>query len=95
MSFLDRFRKKKEDEAGRVERLSKTGRMIDGTVLDTVCDAAGIITQVCYAYTLCGVQYESSQTLDQLQQQRSHDYMPGTQIIVRYDPKQPANSIVV
>jgi hypothetical protein len=44
---------------------------------------------------LAGVLYESSQALDDRQQQRSLDYAPGNQIVVRYDPRQPANSIVV
>ena len=56
MSFLDRFRSKKEDEASRISRLLKTGRMVDGRVLDAVCDSDGRITQVTYAYTLAGVQ---------------------------------------
>ncbi len=95
MSFLDRFRKKKEDEAGRIARLSKTGRMADGRILDAVSETDGKITQVTYSYILAGVQYESSQALSQLQQQRPYDYAPGRHIIVRYDPRQPANSIVV
>ena len=94
MSFLDRFRRKKEDEASRVARLSKTGRMIDGKILDAESDSDGKILQVTYTYTLAGVQYESSQELSQGQQQRPLDYAPGRNIIVRYDPKQPANSIV-
>ena len=95
MSFLDRFRKKIEDEASRIERLSKTGRMTDGNIIDAVSDNDGRITQVTYTYMLAGVQYESSQALNLLQQQRSNDYVPGKQIVVRYDPRQPANSIVV
>ena len=95
MSFLDRFRKKIEDEASRIERLSKTGRMTDGNIIDADSDNDGRITQVTYTYTLAGVQYESSQALNHLQQQRSNDYAPGKQIVVRYDPRQPANSIVV
>ena len=95
MSFLDRFRKKIEDEASRIERLSKTGRMTDGSIIDAVSDDDGRITQVTYTYTLAGVQYESSQALSYSQQQRSNDYVPGKQIVVRYDPRQPANSIVV
>ena len=95
MSFLDRFRKKTEDEASRIERLSKTGRMTDGNIIDAVSDKDGRITQVTYTYMLAGVQYESSQALNLLQQQRSNDYAPGKQIVVRYDPRQPANSIVV
>jgi hypothetical protein len=95
MSFLDRFRKKVEDEASRITRLSKTGRMTDGNIIDAVSDINGRITEVTYTYMLAGVLYESSPALNSLQQERSNDYAPGKQIIVRYDPRQPANSIVV
>ena len=95
MSFLDRFRKKTEDEASRIERLSKTGRMIDGRIIDAVSDSDGRITQVTYTYMLAGVLFESSQALSVSQQQRSSDYAPGKQIVIRYDPRRPANSIVV
>ena len=95
MSFLERFRKKIEDEASRIARLSKTGRMTDGNIIDAVSDRDGKITQVTYTYMLAGVIYESSQELSLQQQQHDADYAPGKQIIVRYDPRQPANSIVV
>jgi Protein of unknown function (DUF3592) len=95
MSFLDRFRKKTEDEASRIARLSKTGRMADGKIIDAVSDQSGRITEVTYTYMLAGVQYESSQALSETQQQRSSDYAPGKQIVVRYDPRSPANSIVI
>lgn len=95
MSFLDRFRKKTEDEASRIARLSKTGRMADGNIIDAVSDNDGRITQVTYTYMLAGVLYESSQALSELQQQRPKDYAPGKQIVIRYDPRRPANSIVV
>lgn len=95
MSFLDRFRKRVEDEASRIARLSKTGRMTDGNIIDAVSDNSGRITQVTYTYMLAGVVYESSQALTEVQQQHANDYAPGKQIVVRYDPRQPANSIVV
>jgi hypothetical protein len=95
MSFLDRFRKKTESEASRIERLSKTGRMADGRIIDAVSDNEGRITQVTYTYMLAGVVFESSQALSLSQQQRSNDYAPGKQIVIRYDPRRPANSIVV
>ena len=95
MSFLDRFRKKPEDEASRIARLSRTGRMTDGEVIDAVSDDEGRINQVSYTYMLAGVLYESSQALSESQQQRSSEYAPGRQIVVRYDPRSPANSIVV
>jgi len=95
MSFIDRFRKKKEDEASRIARLSKTGRMADGRIIDAVSTDDGTITQITYTYILAGVQFESSQDLSESQQARPHDYAPGNSIVVRYDPKAPANSIVV
>jgi len=95
MSFLDRFRKRTEDEASRIARLSKTGRMVDGKIIDAVSDNDGRILQVSYTYEIAGVQYESSQELSDLQQQRPRDYAPGKQIVIRYDPRRPANSIVV
>lgn len=95
MSFLSRFRKKKEDEASRVTRLSKTGRMVDGRIIDAVSAENGTITEVTYTYMIAGVQFESSQTLSATQQTRPNDYAPGRHIVVRYDPKAPANSIVV
>jgi hypothetical protein len=95
MSFLDRFRRKTEDEPSRIARLAKTGRITDGQIIDAVSDRAGKIIQVTYTYMLAGVLYESSQTLSEQQQQRDRDYAPGKQITVRYDTRQPANSIVV
>jgi len=95
MSFLDRFRRKTEDETSRIARLAKTGRMTDGNIIDAVSDGHGKITAVTYTYMLAGVIYESSQALSDQQQQRHTDYAPGKQITVRYDPRRPANSIVV
>lgn len=69
--------------------------MTDGNIIDAISENDGRITQVTYTYVLAGVQYESSQALSVQQQARSIDYAPGKQIVVRYDPRQPANSIVV
>ena len=69
--------------------------MTDGNIIDAVSDLDGKITQVTYTYELAGVLYESSQSLSAQQRERESDYAPGKQIIVRYDPRQPANSIVV
>ncbi len=69
--------------------------MADGKIIDAVTASDGRITEVIYTYMLAGVQYESSQALSDAQQQRSSEYAPGKQIVVRYDPRSPANSIVV
>ena len=95
MSFLDRFRRKKEDEASRFARLSKTGRIADGSVLDITSDAQDRITHVFYTYNIAGVEYESSQKLTEEQTARPAGYAPGSHIVIRYDPHQPGNSIVM
>jgi hypothetical protein len=95
MSFLDRFRRKKEDEAARFARLSKTGRITEGSVLDIKSDDQDRITHVLYTYNLAGVEYESSQQLTEEQSARPAAYAPGSSIVVRYDTRQHGNSIVV
>lgn len=97
MSFLDRFRRQKEDpEMKRRARLLATGRIAEGSVLDIHNDpATGVIKQIFYNYTINGVEYESSQSLDAAQQEREFDYAPGARITIRYDPHQPFNSVVV
>ena len=95
MGLLDLFRRKKEDEASRVARLLKTGRIVEGTVLDIATDSEGEVTQVFYCYRVSSVEYESSQAIGAEQQLSKTRYIPGGQALVRYDPRQPANSIVV
>ena len=95
MGLLDLFRRKKEDdETSRVARLLQTGRIVEGKVLDVVTDGEGKVTQVFYCYNVSRVEYESSQAMSPEQQGRTH-YIPGGQTLVRYDPRHPANSIVV
>ncbi|HEX8633730.1 MAG TPA: DUF3592 domain-containing protein [Pyrinomonadaceae bacterium] len=96
MGLLDLFRRKKVDtEAARRAVLLRTGRVGDGVVLDVTTTDANDITHVFYTYNVNGVEYESSQTLDEAQRQHQGDYYPGASIIVRYDPRRPANSAVV
>jgi hypothetical protein len=96
MGLLNLFRRDKADpEAARRARLLGSGRIADGTVFDVGTDEAGDITHVFYSYNISGVEYESSQTLDPEQRRRPIAYSPGAGITVRYDPHQPANSIVV
>jgi hypothetical protein len=97
MSFLDRFRRNKEDpEGARRARLLRTGRIAEGTIIDIGGEAeSGVFTHIFYSYNISGVDYESSQVLDGEQQKRPAEYAPGARITVRYDPHQPGNSIVV
>lgn len=95
MSFLRFFRRKREDEASRYTRLAKTGRITDGSVVDVKSDDSNRITHVFYSYIIAGVEYECSQELTAEQKAREDGYSAGTNITIRYDPRQPANSIVV
>ena len=95
MSFLGRFRRKKEDpEVARRSLLLRMGRLGDATVLDTGVDSEGkdILS---YCYTIAGVDYETVQRLDDEQLRRKDYYLPGSRVDLRYDPRRPANSIVV
>jgi hypothetical protein len=96
MGLLDLLRRNKTDtEAARRERLLKMGRITDGSILDIGTDEAGGVTHVFYTYSFNGVDYESSQTLDAAQREHAADYFPGAHCTVRFDPRRPANSVVV
>ena len=95
MSFLARFRKQKEDpEVARRALLLRAGRIGEATILGTEADDKGN-EMLAYTYTVCGVDYQTSQRLDAEQLGRKHIYMPGARVALRYDPARPVNSFVV
>ena len=97
MALLDRFRRKKaaDGEVMRRARLLLNGRIAEGMVFDVMSDESGEVTHIFYSYNVTGVDYESSQTLNHAQRRRPSDYSPGARVTVRYDPRQPGNSVVV
>lgn len=96
MPLSNLFRRKKIDaEAERRARLLNSGRIADGVIVDTGNDEEGAIRQIYYSYEVSGVEYESSQLLNDDQRQREINYAPGASVTIRYDPRQPGNSIVV
>ena len=96
MGLFNIFRRgRRDDEAERRAELLRTGRITEGSVLDVVTDDAGAITQIFFSYALNGVDYESSQTLDAEQRRRQADYFPGARVTIRFNPRQPGNSVVV
>lgn len=95
MSFLARFRRKKEDpEVARCALLLRSGRLGEASVLGTDIDGDGN-TMLSYSYTIGGVDYQTFQRLDAEQMLRPNDYLPGAKVPLRYDPRRPANSYVV
>jgi hypothetical protein len=96
MGILDIFKRRKtDDEAARRVVLLRAGRITEGSIFDVITDEGGAITHVFYNYEINGVEYESSQTLDTEQRTRSGDYFPGARVTVRFNPRQPGNSVVV
>jgi hypothetical protein len=95
MSFLARFRRKKEDpEIARRAMLLRAGRLGEATVLGTDMDGDGN-AMLSYSYSIGGVDYQAFQRLGAEQLLRPHDYLPGARVVLRYDPRRPANSFVV
>jgi hypothetical protein len=95
MSFLSRFRRQKEDpELARRALLLRAGRLGEATVLGTDVDGDGNM-MLSYSYTIGGVDYQAFQRLDAEQLLRPNDYLPGSHATLRYDPRRPANSLVV
>ena len=86
-----------EIERQRRAYIVRIGRIIDGTVLDwTEQPDTGDLQTLHYRYAIGGVTYQSAQDLSSLKDVVKIDAsclgMPAS---VRYDPKNPANSIIV
>jgi hypothetical protein len=95
MSFLARFRRSKVDpELQRRALLLQSGRIGEATILETITDAEGH-ELLAYRYTVGGVDYETTQRLDAEQAGRKNYYLPGARVALRFDPRRPANSLVV
>ena len=95
MSFLARFRRNKVDpEVQRRALLLQRGRIGEATILGISSDADGT-ELLSYCYTVAGVDYETVQRLNEEQLNRRDHYLPGASVALRFDPRRPANSVVV
>lgn len=86
-------------ERARRQGLAANGRIIDGIIVDTPLyhaeeTAAGQPALISYRYSLAGVAYECAQDVSLF-----IDELVGLKadlpVSVKYDPRNPANSIVV
>ncbi len=102
--YLSSRKKTSEEDLERTRRqdLVVGGRIIDGTVIDTSdldAQEAGRpegMQLILYKYEIAGVAYECSQDITHLQDLISlQDIRVGFPCSVRYDTRQPENSIVV
>ena len=74
--------------------LLRVGRIGEANVLAIDTDGEGN-QMLSYSYTIAGVDYETMQLLDDEQLRRKDYYLPGSRVDLRYDPRRPANSVVV
>ena len=94
-----RWRRKSPDEIERLRRLgvNACGRISSGRIVELaepVADGpAGPI--LLYEYEVAGVTYEAAQDLSALPEiAAAAPFLPGQTTNVKYDPKQPTNSIL-
>ena len=78
----------------RKRHLRTHGRITDGRIVDTYYSAKGEEIAV-YIYTLGGVDFESSELLNEEQLKHPLKYAPGAKVAIRYDPKRHGNSLLV
>nr|ALS91800.1 protein of unknown function (DUF3592) [uncultured bacterium]ALS92452.1 protein of unknown function (DUF3592) [uncultured bacterium]ALS92483.1 protein of unknown function (DUF3592) [uncultured bacterium] len=91
MGILDKLLQKKiPTEAERKAFLRAKGRITEGVIIDS--DSKNGDEIVYYLYTLNGVDFESSERLDEVQRCDRLKYAPGQKINVRFDPKNQGNS---
>jgi hypothetical protein len=92
-------------ERARRQYLARSGRLVDGTLLD-ICEVeaparskrepARTLTMLVYSYRIGGVDYESSQDITDMRGVVDADQVwAGFPCTARYQPGNPQNSIVV
>lgn len=96
--FISRRKTLEQIEQERRARISGTGRITDGTVIDTqeVEEGEKQTQFLIYQYDVGGVSYEASQDVTQLRPYIDlHSCRIGLPASVKYDPQNPGNSIVI
>jgi len=78
-----------ERERRRREALAARGKMGDATLVEIREDL------LFYSYGVRGVEYTASQDVTKLQEFLPADFPANLFVSVKYDPRNPANSIVV
>ena len=94
-------RKAKNADEVELERrswLNTVGRITDGTVIDVqeITNANRPATMLIYQYDVAGVSYEASQDVTYLRQWINlHSCRLGLPTSVKYDARNPGNSMVI
>jgi hypothetical protein len=86
-------------ERERRLRISNSGRITDGTVIDVSemrLNGTDELQLIIYQYDVAGVSYEASQDVTQLRHRVDlHSCRLGLPASIKYDPTNPGNSIVI
>ncbi len=95
MGIFDLFRRNKNthNENSRREFLLASGRITEGTIIDTELTDAGDEV-VYYIYNIQGVDFESSDILTEKQKETPLKYAPGAKVSIRYEPRNHGNCIL-
>ena len=95
MGLFDIFKSKKQgiSEKERKDFLLKHGRITEGTIIDSETAANGDEIAY-YFYTINGVDFESSDVLNEAQRENPLKYAPGAKVSIRFDPKNHGNSVL-
>ncbi len=99
-AWARRHRKTPEQrEQERRLRISNSGRITDGTVIDVSemqLNGSGELQLIIYQYDVAGVSYEASQDVTHLRHRVDlHSCRVGLPASIKYDPTNPGNSIVI
>lgn len=99
VAAVRRWRSKSPDEIERLRRLDlhRWGRITHGQIVDVLDSASDSAprTTIVYSYSVAGVVYEVGQDVTALPKLvLAAPSLPGHGILLKYDQKQPANSIV-
>ncbi len=89
--LINRLRKR-DPVAEYIAWLTNFGRITEGRIFDILQDDTG--TTIYYQYNIANVNYETSQKLTSEQLIRNENYIPGTKVTVRFDPRNPGSSVV-
>lgn len=102
--LLKKLWPREDPELQRRKWLLQHGRIVEGVILDMVQDgrsvavtsiSMGSLCTISYRYHVSGVTYESTQILDSNQMTNITEYLVGKRVSVRYDPRRPANAMIV
>src|SRR5437879_3522282 len=100
-AYLARLKRKTPEQREQLRRLdlSEHGRIVDGTVTDVqeIEQArGGPLQMLIYRYDIAGVQYEAAQDVTYLRQFIDlHSCRLGLPASIKYEPRNPSNSIVI